>query len=344
MQKRLFMFVLLVFLILFTACSKEESRSDPKDPTSPKEEATTNYYPLTGQKTDGAIDGRIVSVMVNNHQHARPQSGLSKADLVFELLTEGDITRLLALYHSERPEVVGPVRSAREYYFNLAENYGALYVYHGAATFINELILERGIDHLNGAFYDDDGHLFKRESFRQAPHNSYLQFSAVEEVAADQNYDTTLSKKIHMSFLDESETVEGEDVHRIEIGYTGENPSYIVQYIYDEQQEVYERYDHNEQTVELDSMEPIQLDNILIIEADHEVIDQEGRRQIDLSSGGAAYLLQKGKLQEVEWVSKEGQIIPMDQGEALSFVPGKTWINVVPTNPGLHQAIHVDRD
>src|SRR5699024_11666061 len=98
----------------------------------------------------------VVSVTVNNHTKERHESRISKADIVYEMLVEGDITRFLALYHSEEPKVVRPVRSAREYYFDLADGYDALYVYHGAADFVNDMIEDRGFDHLNGSKFDDD--------------------------------------------------------------------------------------------------------------------------------------------------------------------------------------------
>src|SRR5699024_9177080 len=122
---------------------------------------------------------RAIAVMINNHPQARPHAGLSKADIVFEILAEGDITRHLALFQSEQADVIGSVRSAREYYFELANGYDALYVYHGAANFVNDMIKSRKIEHLNGALYDNDGKLFKRESFRKAPHNSFLLFDGV---------------------------------------------------------------------------------------------------------------------------------------------------------------------
>src|SRR5699024_4457269 len=105
-----------------------------------------HIYPFTGEETDGDVEQRMIGVMVNNHPEARPQTGLSSVDIVFEILAEGRITRFLALFQSDLPEVVGPVRSAREYYFNLADGYGALYVYHGAADFVNDMIANQGID------------------------------------------------------------------------------------------------------------------------------------------------------------------------------------------------------
>lgn len=344
------LFIIIAFLLL-AACSKDDDtakENETKDHTIEDkdiiEEEMKDVYPLTGIATNEGTDERIVSVMVNNHRHARPQSGLSKADIVFEILAEGDITRFLALFQSEQPEVVGPVRSAREYYFTLAENYGALYVYHGAANFVNDMIKQRGIEHLNGSIYDNDGHLFKRESFRKAPHNSYLQYGAVYNVASEKGYDITSGTHINLPFVSEDEDISGDHVHHVEIGYAGQNPSHLVEYIYNEHNERYMRYEDHEQTVELNTEEPIEVDNVFIIEAAHEVIDNEGRRKVDLTSGGTAYLLQKGKFQDIEWTSVDGQIIPISNGQSVGFVPGKTWINVVPTQPGIEQSVHIHMD
>lgn len=331
------------------ACSKDDDQAKENETTENEiednetEEVPKNTYPLTGIATNEGADQRIVSVMVNNHRKARPQSGLSKADIVFEILAEGDVTRFLALYQSEQPEVVGPVRSAREYYFTLAEDYGALYVYHGAANFVNDMISQRGVEHLNGSIYDNDGHLFKRESFRSAPHNSYLQFGAVNDVAATKGYEMTSTNNINLPFINEDESISGDDVHHVEVGYIGKNPSHLVEYVYNEHSERYTRYEDHEQTVELDTADPIEIDNVFIIETVHEVIDKEGRRRVDLNSGGTAYLFQKGKFQEIEWTSVDGHIVPTKGGQIIGFVPGKTWINVVPTQPGIEQSVHMNR-
>ena len=77
------------------------------------------------------VEGRAVAVMVNNHPAARPQSGLNKADIVYELLAEGDVTRFLAIFQSEQPDNMGPVRSARDYYIELAKGFDSLYIAHG---------------------------------------------------------------------------------------------------------------------------------------------------------------------------------------------------------------------
>ncbi|WLV25299.1 DUF3048 domain-containing protein [Aciduricibacillus chroicocephali] len=172
-MRRSLLIIACSLVVLLAACSGDKET---------KMKGKEGISPLTGEKTSNA-NARPVAIMVNNHTKARPQTGLSKADIVFEILAEGNITRFLAIYQSEEPDEVGPVRSAREYYFKLAEGYDALYVYHGAAKFVDKLIQDDGIDYINGAQHDNDGKLFIRSSDREAPHNSYVQFGAIQDEA-----------------------------------------------------------------------------------------------------------------------------------------------------------------
>lgn len=81
-------------------------------------------------------DHRPLGIMVENHTDARPQSGLSSADVVYEAIAEGGITRFLAVYHCQDAEFVGPVRSARTYFLDFISEYGdyPLYVHVGGAN------------------------------------------------------------------------------------------------------------------------------------------------------------------------------------------------------------------
>lgn len=337
-------FILMILALLLSACSQEKAEDNDEKSTNldsktkPNTEQEENTYPFTGINTDEAIDQRPVAVMVNNHPKARPQSGLSQADVVFEILAEGSITRFLAIYQSEEPEVVGPVRSAREYYFDLANGYDAIYVYHGAANFVEDMIQKRGVENINGASYDNDGQVFKRESFREAPHNSYLLFDAVNDIAEQKGYETETDVAPLLFSESEADDIEGEPGKQVTIAY---DSNWQVQYEYDEEDERYLRSSDGEPTVELNTEEQIYADNVFIVEAQHEVIDGEGRRAIDFESGGNAYLLQNGKIQEVEWKNVDGRITPVQEGEPIELVPGKTWVNVVPSSPGLNHSVSI---
>lgn len=328
-MKRLLL-IFVVALLVLSACSKKQT--EPVQQTEPEEEeeVITYNYPFTGIEMAEKPTQRAIAVMINNHPKARPQTGLAAADIVFEMLAEGNITRFLAIFQSTLPEKVGPVRSAREYYFTLADGYDALYIYHGAAKFVDAMIRDRGIEHLNGAYYDNDKKLFVRESFRVAPHNSYVLFNAVNEIATAKGY-TMEKEHAPFTFLEADATIAGEAADYVKIQYYHNGP--IVEYKYDATTKKYLRYNDGEQTVELETNEPIAIDNLLIVEAEHRVIDDAGRRAIDIDSGGVAYLIQQGKVQYVTWENQNGRIVPVQDGEVVPFVPGKTWINFVQTNP-----------
>lgn len=79
---------------------------------------------------------RPLGVMIENHEEARPQSGLSRADVIYEAVAEGGITRFLAIYYCQDAEMVGPVRSARTYFLDFISGYGdkPLYAHVGGAN------------------------------------------------------------------------------------------------------------------------------------------------------------------------------------------------------------------
>lgn len=342
--------LLILLLIVAIGCSKKselENADDAKEaeltPHEKIDELDYNIYPFTGKKTTEEVSHRAIAVSVSNQTQARPQSGVSKADLVFEMLTEGNITRYMAIFHSQKPEAVGPVRSAREYFFTLADNYNAIYAYSGAANFVNDMIYNRGIEHFQGDYYSPNGPLFVREDFRVTPHNLYLQISseAVYEEAEKKGYDIEAEYE-PLLFLEEEEEVQGDPANIAKIDYYGGTP--VMTFKYDEETEKYHQYMDNDQTRELETDEPIAIDNVFIVETHHEQIDEALRRHIDIDSGGKAYLLQKGKVQELEWENQDGRIIPVKDGEIVPFVQGQTWISFVQIKPepGVVEQVMID--
>lgn len=334
----------MLSLVAFTliGCGKEEKAEPTKDVTAPvteeeKENEVENAhpFPLTGMEAEEAATSRSVAVVVNNHPKARPQSGLHKADIVYELLAEGDVTRFLAIFQSEMPKMVGPVRSARDYYVDLAKGYNSLFIAHGYSPEAKEMLTSGTIDHLNGMQYD--GTLFKRADFRKPPHNSYISSDAIVKGADKNGYDMD-TPPASLTFSEDGRSMDGEEVSSIMVSYDN-NPSFNVIYEYNKDKDKYERFSADKKTVDYDSKTPVKLDNVLIIETPHKVIDNSGRREIDLLSGGNAYLLQKGKLIEVEWKNDDGKLLPYLDGEQVPLVPGKTWINIIPSNPGLEGSI-----
>ena len=330
----------LAAMLVISGCSKGKEEKTEPSVDEPKQVETTdkekNTYPLTGLATDNDINHRAVAVMINNHSKARPQSGLSKADIVYEMLAEGNVTRFLAVFQSEQPERVGPVRSARDYFIEIAKGLDSIYINHGYSPDAKTLLNSGYIDHLNGLFYD--GTLFKRDKSRKAPHNSYISFENIEKGSKEQGFDfTTPPKEWSFYTEEESNSIVGADANKFTVDY-GSN-TYNVTYEYDGSEKMYKRYSDGSQIVDQDTGKEVLLDNIIVLEAPHKIIDNEGRRDIDLSNGGNAYLFQKGKMNEIQWQFVDNLFIFIKDGEKVQFVPGKTWINIVPDKKGLQSTV-----
>lgn len=318
---------------------------EDKEEVKVQEPTYTNSYPLSGIGTNEEITQRPFAVMINNHPKARPQTGLNEADIVYEVLAEGYITRFLAIYQSEFPKVLGPIRSARDYYINLSKGYDSIYVAYGgspeALKMLDDGVTDfiNGIKLINGKQSFEDDHFYFRSKIRKAPHNVYITSGNLVKGAKAHQYKINQEvKPIPFLTKEQIEVIQGEAATEFRITYSDTYHS-SVRYLYNEAKEKYLRFNGEKQTVDFETEQPLMLDNILIIETPHKVIDNAGRRNINLQKGGKGYLMQKGVYQEIEWKNIDGRILPFKEGQAVPFVPGKTWINIVPTYPGLDEAV-----
>ncbi|PSL47048.1 Protein of unknown function (DUF3048) [Salsuginibacillus halophilus] len=342
-MKRFFI-IPAAFALLLTACSEDEDqteaeeaasgasnlevRDDPSEITEDTvEDDSSEYeYPLTGLPADNeeAAAERPVAVTINNHPDARPQSGLNQADVVYEMLAEGEVTRMVALYQSEWPEVFGPVRSARDYHIDVARGFDSVFVTHGGSPSALSRLGAGEIPSLNGLHYE--GTLFEREAHRQAPHNSYISADHLEEGIREEGIEQERAIN-SLSFSEDEPDVSSSEAFEAEITYP--QGQYNVTYTFDETEEAYMRSSDGDETVDERTSERIGAENIFIMSASHNVIDDEGRRDISLQEGGRGYLLRGGEMYDVDWINQDGRLVPAVEGEEVPLAPGQTWVNVL---------------
>lgn len=125
-----------------------------------------------------------IAVMIDDHWGARPQSGLSYADIVYQGPAEGGIPRYMAIFQTHAAPAIGPIRSAREYFVAWAEEYRAIYVHiWGAPTAMNKLATDnfRYVYNIDGLHYGRP-HMW-RTTFRVAPHNLYTSYASIWALA-----------------------------------------------------------------------------------------------------------------------------------------------------------------
>src|SRR5262245_50606495 len=160
-----------------TATPSDSPAPSPSPSPSPTPLPTPTLVPapLTGQLVAPAIARRHpIAVMIDDLRPARPQSGLSQADIVWQAPAEGGIPRYMAIFQSQLPKEIGPVRSSRYYYITWAAEWRAIYAHAGGSPQALDTLKSKG----RGQWvYNIEGlrrpNTFHRIRTRLAPHNLY---------------------------------------------------------------------------------------------------------------------------------------------------------------------------
>lgn len=156
--------------------------ASPTPSPSPTPEAVC---PITGLPlaTELTADRMAITVQIDNDPHARPQTGLSAADLIVEATVQGNVTRFGALFYcNDPPEAVGPIRSARFYNLDLWQELGSLTVGFGGAPYTIQHFINGGMPYLNG---NDGWGYFFRSFERIAPYNVYADLGVIRSDLAE---------------------------------------------------------------------------------------------------------------------------------------------------------------
>ncbi|QRG68258.1 DUF3048 domain-containing protein [Brevibacillus choshinensis] len=348
MQRRISSSLMLLSLLLLTACTGQPVETQPKpapEPPAPivqtpppTEPAPLPYTaPLTGLGSQERLDSkRPIMVMINNAPPARPQSGISKADMIYEVLAEGEMTRFLSIFQSQEPDVIGPVRSIRPYFIQIGIGFDAVLVHAGGSQEALTALARSDYSHLDEI---PNGRYFWRENFRKAPHNLYTKPDLIKQAMQDKNMRMT-SEVPHFTFLPADAVItEGEPATKVDLTFHSLNKA---GFVYDEKVKKYMRFTAGKPHVDLSDNKQLSATNLLVIAAKHRVLDSEGRRQVDVVGPGDGYLFQQGKARKIKWKRSGGVIRAYSDTaltEELPLLPGNTWIEILPTSPGLAQAL-----
>ena len=143
---------------------------------TPVASPTTVAAPLTGQLVAPDVARRHpIAVMIDDLLPARPQSGMSSADVVWQAPAEGGIPRYMAIFQTRLPEAIGPVRSSRYYYIAWAAEWHAVYAHSGGSPQALDTLRAKGSGQwvYNGDEFRYGGRYFHRITQRPPPHNVY---------------------------------------------------------------------------------------------------------------------------------------------------------------------------
>jgi hypothetical protein len=176
MRRRLGVAAMLVAVALVAGCTAEMPTTPSASP-SPDYESTyeapdpTGIAPLAGTTIPaGSLAHAALSAKIDNHWDARPQYGLERTDIVFEELVEGGITRYVAVWHSDIPEMLGPIRSIRPMDPEIAGSLGGIIFYAGGQPHFVQMMRETSLYNAIHGQGDTAAYMY-RSADRRAPHN-----------------------------------------------------------------------------------------------------------------------------------------------------------------------------
>ena len=281
------------------------------------------------KEKESPFGSRPLSIMVENAEGARPQSGLDKANIVYEVLAEGGITRFLAIYYDQEAEEVGPVRSARPYFVSKSLEHQAIFVHVGGSEEAYNFIKQESIDDIN-EFVDFQP--FWRSTDRTPPHNLYTSTINLRKEANKLGYIEMIKKQEYQFEISRNEKLIGRETDSIVIPY---NRNYTVSYQYRPESMKYIRFINGEPHIDAKTKKQLAVDNIIIQFAETKIIDQEGRLAIDFVSKGIGLLFLKGNSTEITWGKADlrARTVFLDkEGNRIALTPGNVWIQIVPSD------------
>ena len=286
--------------------------------------------------------------MINNAVPARPQVGLKDADLIYEIIAEGGITRFLAFYYSKLPEKVGPIRSTREYYLQIVKETGdAMLMHIGFSPQAREKIdtwKVRSLGIGNAPFYRDS---FGNQELA-IEHTAFANGRELYKKGIELGWSGKTKFDSWKFKEDKEKSTELKKANYIEVNfwYKGE---YSGIFKYDSANNKYIRFSgfDNEGNpsllIDRVTKESILVSNVVVLFADEVPIPNDDKNRLDykLLGEGKAFVFRDGTVQEGIW--KKDKLTSRTKfylvnGEELEFNRGKTWVSVVPSR-NLEQVI-----
>ena len=293
---------------------------------SPKPRPQKVYSPLTGKQVanEAATTLPVTAVMIENSPDARPQSGLKEAGIVYEAVAEGGITRFIALYQQEKPNLIGPVRSLRMYYLDWAAPYQASIAHVGGSPNALSEVRQnayRDIDQFfnSGAYW--------RASDRYAPHNVYTNAERLTDLNTSKGYTTSTFEGFARTDGKPAETANASSVT---VNFS--SALYNTSYAYNKSTNSYARSiagaPHNDR--EHGQISP---DALVVMRVDAQSRGgADGYEDIVTTGSGQVYVFQNGTVVEGTW-KKTGRTSPLQllgaDSKPIELNRGQTWIGAI---------------
>lgn len=316
---------------------------ESKEPLPTPTPAPAFYHPLTGMPSNEDYSGRRpVAVMLNNLKTALPQQGNGQADIIYELVAEGGITRMLAVYQDPSLlGLIGSVRSARQYYWEIAEGHDAVFIHAGGSPeFYNTKNSKNlfTVDGVQGYYSSKDAGMFWRDRDRIAgrhydfEHSLLTSGEAITDMLAQRELEEhSAGYAYEMTFADDGTPTGGSKVATVTVPFSSYKTGV---FRYDVRSGLYLAEEYGDPYIDGNDNSQVSVTNLIILQTTYVVQDDAGRVKVDLSSGSGWFAC-GGKMVPITWekgsASEQFHYFAED-GSPLILGRGKSYVCVIPTS------------
>lgn len=357
MKKRKLFLGLCLSAALLAGCENKESEkelnaSNVQELEDEKIGETTVTSYLTGKQVDVSIGRkRPISVMFNNVEKGCPQTGISRAEVVYEAPLAANTTRLIGIMENWRDlDKIGSIRSTRDYYVSFALEFDAIHVHFGQATaYVGDMLNSDLVDNISGAVAGIDrpaANAFFRSDDRKAPHNLYASAEGIlkdiEKFGYAEDYAETYYGKF--KFAADGEKLDYSQYPDAEVLYPGGKeagePNGFSNvgscFKYNEEDGKYYRYQYGEEHIDDMTGEQLAYDNVIFQYCYGEVRDEEGYLAFECfgsEKSNKSIVFTDGKMIEGTWWRDGDNAAPAkyldENGKRIKLNQGKTWICII---------------
>ena len=337
MKKNIFVLLLIICLVI-TGCGKQEDKKDTGNNAETQKEPEKPVKKVKIVDTDSNL--RPVAVMINTHKDARPQSGLSDAIIVYELMVEGGITRMMAVFTQDFDESkIGSVRSSRHNYLDYVMENDAIYIHWGGSDVAYNDLKSLKLDRIDGMVYGGKYFTTDKSLRRSLEHTRFSSSDLIKKGISDLKLRTTTDKGWLLNYVvdeeDLSTIANAKEAKKVTLKYSNYQ---TVGYEYNEEEKVYYRTMSGQKHTDLVTGKQYTFKNIIAYSVKYNSYNGTKLQDLKNIGSGEGVYITNGYSIPIKWEKKsrsgKTKYMYMD-GTELKVNDGNTFIQIYPTSGSL---------
>lgn len=354
-QKTIIIIIIAIIAIFTTATTYYFVNQESPVESPKKKEKKSKKEKIVKKLTivDEDSNQRPIAVMIDNNIGDGLHAGLQESYINYEIIVEGGLTRIMAVFKDKNVQLIGPVRSSRHYFLDYALESDCIYAHYGWSTYAENDIKYLGVNNINGLYTSVP---YWRDNTIAAPHNVFTTTEKLYDYARTQNYDIeTNNWKLLNYSTDEinllpeksenknkettsTETTQSENqtnpelltANNISIQYSyHQNRSYT----YDAITKKYLRNMNGKAHIDKTTQQQLNYKNIIIVKVSNKTLDSYGRQDLNTTGQGQGYYITNGYALPINWTKnkRNGKTkYTYSDGTEIKVNDGNTFIQIVP--------------